>query len=85
MHTTKIGSFRFHHNGDYSGDVVVTKYKDETKKTVTLDFEVTVPFDVLAEFVGGAMKAFHFNRLEAMSGRDYLIMMVEGVVTKNED
>lgn len=49
MITSKFDGFRFHHNGDYSGDTIIVN--DATGHTME------VPFPVLREFVLGHFRS----------------------------
>ena len=51
-------------NGDYSGNVTIISPDDEK--------EADVPFAVLAELVGGALRDQEGARLESMTGLEYL-------------
>ncbi len=71
MHTTTIDEHRFNHNGDYSGDVLISG------AVVEIDgydgsTTVTIPFEVLAEFVAEAVRNQRTSRLEQLEWRDLL-------------
>ncbi len=72
MHTTVIDEqHRFHHNGDYSGDVLINGAEveiDEYDGSTT----VTIPFEVLAEFVGEAVRDARTSRLEQLEWYEVL-------------
>lgn len=56
MHTTKSNNICFFHNGDYSGEVRIF---DEIT-----EYEVTVEFDALLEFVGDFVRSRRIQELE---------------------
>ncbi len=56
MHTTNATKVRFHHNGDYSDEVIIVH--KETKQ------EMTVPFEDLKTLVAGYVLAERISMLE---------------------
>lgn len=70
MHTTEIvdeDGIRWfcHHNGDYSGDVHFSLQG-------AMEDLAIIPFGVLAELVGSAMKSEKISELEEQSGAEYI-------------
>ena len=65
MHTTTIDEITFHHNGDYSGDVLINGAEVEIDG-YDGSTTVTMPFEVLAEFVAEAVRAQRTARLEQL-------------------
>lgn len=72
MHTTKIGVFRFHHNGDYSGDVVIAREPLKAGGTVVNFAEMLVPFSMLVEFVGKSLKSSMIRAVEDLESHHAL-------------
>jgi len=74
MHHREIQSqetqltYHFNYNSDFSG-IVVISWQNNTEERVR---EVYVPFDVLAEFVGGAVLSARISALEDQTGREVL-------------
>ena len=65
--TTQL-TYGFNYNGDYSGNVRIF-WRNNTEDMVR---EVFVPFDVLAEFVGGAVISARISEMEDLTGREAL-------------
>ncbi len=77
MHTTVIDDHRFHHNGDYSGDVRIIVPADKVDHIdwptpADGTFQITIPFEVLAEFVGEAVRDARESRLEQLEWYEVL-------------
>lgn len=70
MHTTTIGVegqlYDCHHNGDYSGDVIIFKRDDVAS-------EVQVPFELMLELVGNMLTSRFTERMEQMTGKEFLM------------
>lgn len=62
-HTTKVDDWTLIHDGDYTG--VITVISPDGK-------ELDIPFEVFAEIAGGAAQVRATERLENMTGREYL-------------
>jgi hypothetical protein len=58
-------SYDFFHNGDFSGDVIISGVRAQ-------DDEVSIPFSVLKEIVGQGLMQEHICRIEDQTGQDYL-------------
>ena len=79
MHTTEIDVrgldddasrvWTLHHNGDYSG-LVCIGYEDSELEIGTKN--LLIPFTVLLEFVGGALRNDKIEELEQTSGLTFL-------------
>lgn len=69
MHNTAIeaddGLWTFIHNGDYSGDVRIVGPSLET---------IDIPNEVLVEFIGQQMLQREVDRMEQLSGTQYLTL-----------
>ncbi len=77
MHTTTIGEYRFHHNGDYSGDVRIIVPADKVDHIdwpIPGDgtFEIVIPFEVLGEFVAESVADARIGRLEQLEWYEVL-------------
>lgn len=64
MHITEIEGWIFHHNGDYSGDVVIVTPEDNAK--------LSVPFSALRGFMAEYFRERITNALADMSGNELL-------------
>jgi hypothetical protein len=66
--------FTVHHNGDYSGNVLINLEADRVEEVVSADSqmarhgkaiaEVTIPFEVLAKLVADAIRSAKVGALE---------------------
>ncbi len=81
MHSQHIGEHSFHHNGDYSGDVIINasagdlayEYHDNSGNPFGDPYEaIKIPFEVLAEFVGEAVRDAREGRLEQLEWYEVL-------------
>jgi len=68
--TVTVHGWALHFSGDFSGLVGIVSPDGKDK--------LVVPFDVLAELVGGAVRDVRAARLEAMTGREYLEAITHG-------
>lgn len=62
------------HNGDYSGDVLISK-PEKSKPGDIGSMSLPVfegPYELMEEIVGNKLKDDEISRLEQMSGREYL-------------
>jgi len=67
-HTTRINETIFIHNGDYSGDVLVSNPRDQERFTPLV--EATIPMEDLLGFVGEYFKDLMITGLEErLTGR----------------
>ncbi len=69
-HSTKIENYVFIHDGDPTCVLIREWDNDEHIGTPTM--EVTIHFDVLAEFVGRIFLSRKISTLEELSGTDFL-------------
>ena len=60
MHTTVIKETRFHHNSDFSGDIIITRSGEES---------IEVPFEDLVEIVAKMEYNKEIERLENLGLR----------------
>jgi hypothetical protein len=67
-HTMTVAGWKMHFNGDFSGAVAIISPDGETLPPI--------PFDVLAEFIGSALRDKEISRLEPLTGREYLEKMM---------
>ncbi len=65
MHTTEGEKFRFHHNGDFSGDVVIVN--NET------DEHIRVPMSDLLSLVAKYVRQRRIEELESASDEEILM------------
>lgn len=63
MHTTDCNATTFHHNGDYSGDVIVLDIRTRQ--------EIRVPFDDIKTLVAKYVRDRQISRLEQISPVNY--------------
>ncbi len=77
MHSQHIGKHSLHHNGDYSGDVIINapldvmayEYHDNRGDPYEA---IKIPFEVLAEFVAEAVRDARTERLEQLEWYEVL-------------
>ena len=79
MHTTIVelstgGTYRVHHNGDWSGDVTIVVGKGDVDLAyITSDtVEVEFPFEVMLECVGQYIIDQRIANLVGMTGRKFV-------------
>lgn len=65
MHTTVYGNTVFHHNGDYSGDLII-KNVDQPQN------EIRIPVIDVINFVGDIVRSQQISKLEQMNGAEVL-------------
>ena len=77
MHTTQTKNLTIHHNGDYSGDVIIQVKPEQvqhiaanTKFHIPAYAEVTIDFKDLRTFVFGYLRDKMISELEQMSDED---------------
>lgn len=82
MHTTEIEHngriWYFHHNGDFSGNVVVDIESPFIDRAHELGVSVQIPFEVLEEFVGQYIQSNMISVVEHFTGKGYLRATFEG-------
>lgn len=92
MHTTEHDGYTVHHNGDYSGDVIVVlpdqkrdRFGDEPVKIRSREenglvverwFEVTLPFDLLERLVADKLRDEMIGRLEQADTGELLTRLI---------
>ena len=62
MHTTQVGDITFHHNGDYSGDVIIDAKEHNGRKGRMVD----VPFAALLQLVAEKLRMEMISAIEQM-------------------
>ncbi len=71
MHSRTIDEITFHHNGDYSGDVLINGAEVEIDG-YDGSTTITISFEVLAEFVSDAVRVARRSRLEQLEWYEVL-------------
>lgn len=65
MHTTSCGDYNFHHNGDYSGEIVISH------KPTGNEFEI--PFETLIFFMAEWKRQELSRHLDLKTSKDILL------------
>lgn len=68
MHTLDFNNgdevIYIHHNGDYSGDVIINVAPERVEQNGPMDFGIHVPFAALKELVANYVRSEFMDRLE---------------------
>jgi len=70
MHSLSTKNVRFHFNGDFSGNVLITVSKDKVEPADDGHLFVEVPFQDLKEFVMEHLRDKFIGQLEMMSAEE---------------
>jgi len=71
MRSTEIDGITFHHNGDFSGDVLLALPHASVINWPS-HMEVQIPFSTLVELVGRAMQQATISEIENETGAEFL-------------
>ena len=71
MHSRTIDGITFQNDGDYSGDILINGAEVEVDR-YDGSATVTIPFEVLAEFVSDAVRVARSDRLEQLEWYEVL-------------
>lgn len=76
MHSTEIDGVTIHHNGDFSGDVLIVVDKTNTEEYNSTGsrvmVEVSIPFKILRSLVIEQLRRKTISNFESMSDEDFV-------------
>jgi len=64
MHTVQYSYYHFHHEGDYSGEVIISGPAARFRQEPGLETEMRIPFEALKRFVADWVSWRKRSRLE---------------------
>ena len=67
MHTTKINQTLFHHNGDYSGEIIIERFDNN------IETSITIPTEDIIKFVGEMIRSEMISKLEQIDAKELVL------------
>ena len=67
MHTTKINQTLFHHNGDYSGGIIIQRFDND------IETSITIPTEDIIKFVGEMIRSEMISKLEQIDAKELVL------------
>ena len=67
MHTTKINQTLFHHNGDYSGEIIIQRFDND------IETSIMIPTEDIIKFVGEMIRSEMISKLEQIDAKELVL------------